>query len=414
MDNGQSAAVIGAGIVGVCTALYLQRAGYRVSLIDRAEPGRGCSYGNGAALGFGSCVPLSMPGTVRRVPKMLFDPFSPLAIRRAGLMRTAPWMLRFLRQCTPAGVEETADARNHLLRHLYDGLQALLDDAGANDLVRRSGMLITYESEAAFAADRRAQDIRAKRGVEVRTLSGDDVRDLEPALGAAVSHGVLLPQVGIVANPLRLTQVLLRHFLDRGGELIQAAVTGFEFGKGGVRAVIGDGLRHATGCAVICAGAWSRPLAAWLGSPVPLAAERGYHVQLPRSGVTLGRSVVSAERSIAFISLEPGLRIVGGSEFAAIDSAPDPRRFERMTALARQVFPKLDLSGMETWMGPRPSMPDSRPVLGRSPRHANVLFNFGHDHIGLALAGITGKLVAELAQGQTPSLDISAYRPDRF
>ncbi|MDP6787952.1 MAG: FAD-binding oxidoreductase [Rhodospirillales bacterium] len=408
------ATVVGAGIVGVCSALYLQREGFTVTLIDRRGPGEEASTGNGGCFGYASCVPLSMPGLALKAPLMLLDPDAPFKLRWRDAPRLAPWFLRFLGHCNKPSVEDIADARFALLSRMYDGFDPLLASAGADDMVIRDGMLYVFETEKALAQNAYGLDLRRRRGIEMEELSGDEAREMEPALGPSVRRAFFFPQVGRTINPLRLTQVLARHFTDRGGTVLRREVTDFEIGAEGPRRVIAAGGGVDCDLVVIAAGTWSRPLARKLGSDFPLVAERGYNVMLPDPGVAPGRCVISGERYVGITPMEHGLRVAGLAEFAAADAPPVYARAERLLGLLTGLFPGVNTAGFEPWMGPRPSLPDSTPVIGWAPKHGNVLFAFGHDHIGLSTAGITGKLIGELAAGGPPSMDIEAYRPDRF
>jgi D-amino-acid dehydrogenase len=406
--------VIGAGIVGTCCALYLQREGFAVRLVDRAGPGEGASFGNAGNLGFASCVPLGLPGVLKKVPRMLFDADSPLKLRLGHLPRALPWLLRFVAASRPAAVEAIADARHSLLSRLHEGYDPLIADAGAQDLIAASGLLMTWESEAAFAASALALDLRRRRGIHFETLDGNQARQIEPALTPAVVRAIHIPRLAHVTDPLALTRALARSFVQKGGEIVRATATGFDIGPEGPRALETDAGRLAASRIVIAAGAWSRRLAARLGTRVPLEAERGYHVMFAEPPTTLRVAVMSADRYIAVTPMREGIRTAGIAEFAGIDAPPDMAIARRVGRQAQALIPRLRGEPGRAWMGPRPSHPDSKPVIGRSPRFPNVWFAFGHDHIGLALGGITGKLIGELVAGRSPSVDLAPFRPDRF
>jgi D-amino-acid dehydrogenase len=406
--------VIGAGIVGTCCALYLQREGFKVRLVDRAGPGEGASFGNAGNLGFASCVPLGLPGVMKKVPRMLFDADSPLRLRINHLPKALPWLLRFLAASRPAAVEAIADARHSLLSRLHEGYDPLVADAGAKDLINPSGLIMTWESEEAFAGAAYALDLRRRRGIHFETLDGNEARQIEPALTPAVVRAIHIPRLAHVLDPLRLTQALARSFAEKGGEVVRAAVRGFEIGPEGPTGIVTERGGMPARRVVIAAGAWSRPLAAQLGSAVPLEAECGYHVMFPEQELTLRVAVMSADRYIAVTHMKEGIRAAGIAEFAGIDAPVDMAIARRVGRQAQALLPRLKGEPGREWMGPRPSHPDSKPVIGRSPRFANVWFAFGHDHIGLALAGITGKLIGELVAGRRPSVDLAPFRPDRF
>ncbi len=414
MDSNRDILVIGAGIVGTCCALYLQREGFNVTLMDRGAPGEGASFGNAGNLGIASCVPAGMPGLLKKVPALLLDPTAPLKLRWSHLPAALPWFIRFLHASNPARVEEIADARQSLLDRMHEGYQLLLADAGAENLIDHSGLLMVWESDKAFAGARYALDMRKRRGVRFEILSGNEARNIEPQLSPNVKHAMYVPHLAHAVNPLRLTQTLAEHFIRRGGRVVREQARGFEIGPEGPRRVITDQGAHDVNRIVLSAGVWSRPLAAQLGTRVPLEAERGYHAMFPNPNLKLRAAVMSADRYIAVTHMEHGVRASGMAEFAPPEAAPNWDYIGVIRKHAAAVLPRLNAEVGSQWMGSRPSHPDSKPVIGRSPRHANVYFAFGHDHIGLALAGITGKLIGEIVSGRKPSVDLAPFRPDRF
>ncbi len=408
------AVVIGAGIVGTCCALYLQRAGLAVTLIDRDGPGEAASFGNAGALGLASVPPLGMPDTLWKAPKMILDPMHPLTLRWGHLPKALPWFLHFTLASLRSRAEAIADVRADLLGRVNDSYAPLLDDAGAKDLIHNAGLLMVFESDRSRAEVEYALEMRRRRGVKIEELSGDEAREMEPALGPLIKRGVFFPQVSQSVSPLRLTQTLAQHFQNRGGMLRRETVKGFDFGPDGPKGVVTDTGQHDADIMVLAAGVWSKFLARQLGTRVLLEAERGYHTVLPNPGVDIRVPLVSEDRHVTFGPMEDGLRLTSMAEFAAIEAAPDYARAERIFAAARELIPGLDAEGATEWVGSRPSTPDSIPVIGPSPRFANVLFAFGHGHLGLTLAAVTGRIVADLAQERRPETDLNPLRPDRF
>jgi D-amino-acid dehydrogenase len=410
----KSVTVIGAGIVGVCCALHLQREGFKVRLVEKGEPGMKASFGNSGSFGTASCVPFAMPGVLKKVPRMLFDSESPLKLRWSHMPKALPWFLRFIAASRRSRVEAIAAARNSLLKHTHEGYAPLIESAGAEKWVNDDGLLMTFESEAAFEGAAYALDLRRRHGVHMDILDGNEARQMEPALSNKVVKAVSLPDVGRTIDPLRLTETLAADFVRRGGEIVNAEVKGFEMGAAGPSKLLTDRGPIEVEMVVIAAGVWSRTLAAELGTRVPLEAERGYHVMFANPAIKLRKALVSADRNVSLAHMHEGIRATGVAEFAAPDAPPNMANARMIQRHAQILVPGLTGEPASQWMGPRPSHPDSKPVIGRSPRHANVLFAFGHDHLGLTMAGITGKLVAELAAGKPTSVDLAAFRPDRF
>jgi D-amino-acid dehydrogenase len=413
-SGGQHVLVIGAGIVGTATALYLQRAGFTVTIADKGAPGEGCTFGNSGAFGVASCVPLSVPGIIKKVPSMLLDPMQPLTVRWSYLHRCLPWLVRYVANGAAERVERIADARVALLRHVFSAYEPLWQETGTGELVRRAGLLTVFESDEGFAASAYATDLRRRRGIREDELTGDEARELEPALAPSVKHALLSPDVGHTLNPQRLAQSFATHAQRNGGRLMRAEVHDFEFGADGPVAARTSEGRVPFDLCVLAAGAWSVKLAARLGTRVPLQPMRGYHAMMPDPGVKLTRLVVAAERRVGLTHMEHGLRASGTSEFAAIDAPRNDARADVLATHAQRLLPGLRLDGYTRWVGSRPTLPDSTPVIARAPRHRNVLFAFGHDQIGVATGAITGKLIAELATNQPTTVDLTPYRADRF
>lgn len=414
-EHARHAIVIGAGIVGACSALSLLREGFRVTLIDRDEPGQGASFGNGAMIGEESVVPVATPGMLRKVPGMLFDPLGPLALRWSYLPQLAPWLLRFLAASRPARVEEISIALKALLNGTFDAFDVLLEMAGAQDMMRRSGWLCVYETEQGLRNYQPQLELQRRRGVRFDILDSSEIRQLEPALAPIFTRGVYYPDVGNTINSERLVQMLVAALERNGGRFQRAEAKGFDIGPEGPRSVLTEAGPLPCDAVVIAAGAWSKHLAAQLGSHPPLDTERGYHVQFPEPGVALPRMpVYSTERAFVATPLEIGLRIAGTVEFGGLKAAPNWSRADLLRRHAQRWFPDLKTGGQTRWMGFRPSMPDSLPVISRSPRHAGVFFAFGHGHCGMMMGARTGQLIAALAADRDPGIDLNPYRVDRF
>ena len=411
---GRNVIVVGAGIVGVCCALYLQRQGLTVTMIDRGGPGEGCSAGNAGQFGIDTCVPFSVPGIVGKLPRMLLDPREPLKIRWGCLPQAIPYFLRYIRAGTARRVEAIAAARACLLDHVVDSYDTLLNAAGARDLVRWTGRLVAYESTRSLDKVRFGTELRRRHGVCLEELDGDQCRKIEPALGTAVRCGIYFPEAGHTVNPLRLTQVLAEGFVRDGGHFLRETVASVQVAADGSVRVVTDATARRADKLVIAAGYGSRVLANQLGSKVPMEAERGYHTMLPNPGVALGTPLTLGDRGVAVAPMENGLRLSGIAEFAGPEAPPDYGLADLVLTHAMAVIPGLCAEGAARWMGCRPSTPDFLPVIGPVPHHASVFFAFGHGHTGLTLAAITGSLIGEMVVGRPTTVDVTPFRPDRF
>ena len=414
MTGKPSIAVIGAGMVGVCCGLYLQREGFEVTLIERDGPGEAASFGNLGSFGIASCVPAAMPGILKKVPGMLIDSEAPLKIRWGYAPRALPWFLRFVQQARRENVEANASARQSLLDKVHDGIDPLVADADAKHLMNQAGLLFTFESEATFAGAAYAFDLRRRNGVAYDVLDGNEARQVEPGLTSNVVRGIRIPNLTHTFDPLRLVQALAALFERNGGRLERRVVKGFEIGPEGARAIRTDTGDLPVENIVLAAGVWSRELAAMLGTKVPLEAERGYHVMFNGTETKVNSAVLSVDRYLAVTPMLEGVRVGGTAEFAGVNAPPRHEIARSVQRHAEALFPGIKGESISDWMGPRPSHPDSKPVIDRSPRHRNVFFAFGHDHLGLTMGGITGKLISELVIGRDPSVDLAPFRANRF
>ncbi len=406
--------VVGAGIVGICCALYLQRDGHRVTLIDRDGPGEGASYGNAGIFSAGSVHPEATPGFLKKATKMLLDPMGPATIRPTYLPKVAPFVWRMLQNSSAERAEEISKSIVALSEPALDYYKPLLEEADCLDVIRENGCLYIYETEASFAAGRRANAYRDRRNVTYEYLSADELRQMAPALGNRFAGAIYVPQAGHSINPLRLSQSLATSFQRNGGKILRQEVKDILAGANGAHTVVTNHGNIAIENVVVAAGAYSRFLAKRLSNSVPLETERGYHAILPKAELELAQCLLIPDRGIAVTPMETGLRIAGTVEFAGLYAAPNYKRADILVKHASELFPGLDVSEADKWMGHRPSIPDSLPVISKSAKYTNAFFAFGHGHLGLTQAAITGRLIADLVAGKSPTLDVAPFRVDRF
>lgn len=406
--------VIGAGIVGICTALALRQRNLAVTLIDRDDPAAATSFGNAGVISPWACVPQSMPGMMRNVPRWLLDPSGPLHIRARYLPRLAPWLIDFLRAGRPARLPAIADAMLTVNRPALDMYRQLLAGTGEEGLVRDSVYLHVSRKAASGGPLPLAWRMREERGVPVRRLSGDEAREIEPELSPAIRAAMLISDQGRTVNPGRLGQVLARKSAEAGVRIERVPVTAITPKPGGGYLVrTGDGTREAL-IVVLTAGVWSARLLAPLGVRVRLEAERGYHLIFSDPGITLNTSVMDSDNVFVASSMEMGVRAAGTAEFAGIDAPPDYRRAHIFARHARSLFPNLQTAETIPWMGRRPSTPDSVPCIGEVPGYPGLFCGFGHGHLGLTGAPMTGRMIAALAVGERLNVDMQPYGLDRF
>jgi D-amino-acid dehydrogenase len=394
------AAVIGGGIVGAAVAHALQSAGHATSLIERGQPGMGASFGNAGHIGTASLVPQAVPGIWRNVPRWLRDPASPLAVKPAALLRNLPWFVRFLANSRRTRMERNAAHLAELLAEVTESWRALAADCAAEHLFdRERGLLHVFESRPALDRMRWAYDLRAAHGVQVVELDAAATHLREPCLAPHVEAGIWLPDVATVRDPLALTQAVVARFVALGGTPLRATAGALRREGGRLRAVATSAGDAEADIFVLTAGAWSAPYGRALGSRVNLAAERGYHIMARGGNAPVRQPLMLAERRVVVSPMAQGLRLTTLAEFDDPDAAPDHGRAARAFAGAEAAIPGVT-GGIETrWMGPRPSTPDGLPVIGRAPGAENVMLAYGHGHLGLTMAALTGRMVLSCLEG---------------
>lgn len=406
--------IIGAGIVGISTASYLRRDGHTVTVVDMRPPGEYCSFGNAGILSPGSCVPQALPGLLGKVPGYLSDPLGPLAIRPRYFLKALPWFLQLVLASRRSRVEQIADALRPLLMQTFDAYAPLVAQAGVADLIRQTGYTVAYTSRAAFERDALPWQLRRDRGVLMEELDRAGIQARVPQLGSGYEAGLYLPEQGYVANPERLTKSLAAQFLKDGGRILQRQVLDIEVSPEGPRALVTDAGNMPLEALVICAGSHSHAFSARFGDKVPLEAERGYHVTFSDPRMTLPMPVFLPQHKVFVTPMEMGLRIAGQSEFAGNDAEPNYARADVLATQMQKIFPGISSVDATQWMGRRPSMPDSLPVIGPASKVPNVWYAFGHGHVGLCGGAPTGRALAALIAGRQPALDLKPFRVNRF
>jgi D-amino-acid dehydrogenase len=412
--------VIGAGIVGVCTALELVRAGQDVTIIDPGEPGgrQAASYGHGCWISPGSVVPMSMPGLWKQLPGYLLNPEGPLVIRWRHLPKLAPWLLRFLwAGSSVRRVEKTAHALSQLLRDSPQRHRVLSEEVGLPELIRQEGLLYAYPDRHAFEKEAVAWHLRNMTGLRWRELDGVELAQREPSLDPRYSFAILAEDGAHCTDPGAYVAKIAQVARDGGAQHIRAKALAFSFEGNRLTRVQTDQGIVACDNAVVAAGAWSKALAKSAGDRLPLESERGYHgvVQLENGGPR--HPIMPSDGKMANTPTAHGLRLSGQVELASTDTPPNWRRLDILLDHARKTYPALaamqDIK-IDRWMGHRPSTPDGLPVIGRSSRSRNVFYAFGHGHVGFASGPVTGTIVAREIIDERQTHDIRPYSPRRF
>jgi len=402
-------AIVGAGIIGLAIALRLAAAGRQVVVIDPNEPGSGASYGNAGAIAPYGCAPIGNPDVLRNLRGLLLDSESPLAIRRAALPALLPWLSRFAWQSLPARARRNGHALAGLLKDALPAWRDLAMQAQASDLFRHEGCLYFYRDKMPSRNSEWAARLRDELGVRQDRLSPAEVAKLEPALPPAAG-GVFFPDAAHIVDPRTLTRRLAAAAEASGASFQCARVERLEPQSSGQIRLICRDLAVDAHTVVLAAGAWSRSLARQGGANVPLDTERGYHIEFAMATSPIKRPVSPVDLGFYITPMEGRLRVAGTVELGGLSAPLNPDRIALLERGVRKLFPNLGPIQTQ-WLGFRPSLPDSLPVIGPSRNHPNLIHAFGHGHLGMTLAAVTSRIVASLIEGRN---DTSAFQPDRF
>lgn len=407
-------AIIGAGIVGLSTAFKLQEAGRTTLLIDRKGIAEETSRGNAGAFAFSDVIPLATSGILGKLPRWLSDPLGPLTIRPEYLPQITPWMLRFWRAGWPDRVAVSLKAQSAMMRVARAEAEALIASAGLEAMIRRDGVLELYESEDELKKTARDDAAKSAEGIEFRHVRGAELAELQPGLSPRITCATFIPKWQTVSDPYDYAVAVGKAAMARGAGFRRAEVAQLRPQADGVVVEFTDGTSLRARQVVVAGGAWSRRLTAPLGDLIPLETERGYNTTLPGYSFELRRQLVFGGHGFVASPLESGIRIGGAVELGGLSLPPNFKRADAMLKKAAMFMPGLVTTGGKQWMGFRPSLPDSLPAIGFSRPSRNIVYAFGHGHLGLTQSAGTGRLVAELLTGATPSLDLTPFSPQRF
>ncbi len=404
-------AIAGAGAVGMSCALWAQMRGHRVLLADPNPPGSGASYGNACTLATYACLPVNAPSVLTGLPGLMFAKDSPLSLSYAHALRNPRWMLSFLANCRAAPSRRIAGHLADLLAHADAGINPLIEAAGAQDLVVARGQLSVWST--ASAAEAATADLEQRRalGVPWREVGPEEALEMEPGLKLPVKRAVHFHAARHLRDPQELITRMHRAFTELGGTTLQAPVEAVRASATGVE-VQADGQSLTAGRAVIAGGAFSKRIEGAGTDKLPLGTERGYHLMYKGEAHRVTRPVGWGEAGFYAVPHAQGLRLTGTVEIAALEAPANQRRLAYIARKGAEMLGPLPDPDSD-WLGFRPTLPDSLPVIGPSPQSDRLLYAFGHQHIGLTLSGITGRLIADLAEGRQPNIALAPFAADR-
>ncbi len=407
--------VVGGGVVGICCALWLQREGFRVVVVERQDPGMGTTIASCGSIAVSEVVPLSKAGNLRKIPRWLLDPKGPLTIRAASCPRLLPWFLRFMACARPRRIAEISSALSALTCRARLDYAALLKPLRLNGLIGSRPVIELYHDRTELAADRLTLDYRLAHGFEAEIIGSKDLHDLEPNLAQHLSCGVLLKDWRSIKDTFGFVKHLTDAFIANGGTFKRGEARRFNLCDDGVAGItLSSGEELAAGLVIVAAGAWSKTLLSQLGRRLPLEGVAGYQTLIPDPNVSLTHAVVYARGGFGLTPMESGLGIAGTVEFSGLNAQPNFRRAKVIAEKAKRLLPGLETNGGIERVGYRPMCPDTLPILDMLPEARNVIVASGHGQLGVTLGATTGRIVADLAARRIPSVDLSPYRITRF
>ena len=405
-------AVVGAGIVGICSAYFLKKSGFNVTLIDREDPGTMTSFGHACSFADYANVPVNYPGLIWDIPKMLLRKDGPLAVDFFYILKNLPWAFSFLQNCKKEKVDEIASSLTNLLKHSQLSYDEIFKDINVQEYISHEENLYLFDTKKSFEDYEYANVIRKNNNVKVRNLTKDEVKELEPNIANVYYAGQIFTGSRHTTNPLAISTKIFEKFLELGGTYIKQNVKNLIQKENFIELSL-DNKKIIFDKIIISAGAWSNQIANMLGDKFPLDTERGYHILFETNEKLINRPVAWSESGFYLIQIHDGIRAAGTVEIAGLKKSPNKKRIEMIERQSRKVLPQLG-KVKSTWMGRRPTLPDSLPIIGKSQQNSNVIYAFGHQHIGWTLGAVTGKIIDSLSRDQIPNIDISAYSPTRF
>lgn len=410
-----SVIIVGGGVVGIATAALLAEAGHTVTVIDRSGLAQETSKGNAAALAFSDIMPLASPKILLKAPKWLLDPLGPLSIRPSYLPKLTPWLWQFAKASLPSRQQTSIRMQTALMGLAEREMMALVERAGIAGMVRHEGSLELYESETELKAHENGWKQREQAGIAFEHVRGSRLAELQPGLSSCFVVGTFVPGWKTVSEPQMFAQAIWAHAERCGARFEKAEIAGLDRFDEGPAVRLADGTTRQADRIVVCAGSWSTRLINPITRlRIPLDTERGYNTTLPPGAFDLKRQLIFGNHGFVMTPLETGVRVGGAVELGGLDLPPNFARSKAMLAKAANFLPGLKTADGVEWMGFRPSLPDTLPVVGALPEDPSVLLAFGNGHLGLTQSAAMGRLITDLVGAKTPSIDIAACRPDRF
>ncbi len=415
LENRQAdVTILGAGIIGLCCALSLQKRGLSVELIDRKGPGEETSYGNAGVISPWSTVPQCMPGVWKQVPKWLIDPLGPVRFRWQYLDHLIPWAFRFFCNTSPGRVKAISAVMALLMNNNITAYRELLKNTGQEHLLLDSWFINVFKAKSQPKLNDLTWRLRIEQGAPVEIIGQQQLKEIEPAISDDYDNAVIIKGQARAFSPGALCKALAEKAMNQGASFKQADIKKLELSAEGNYHLVTPEKEIRAKRLILCAGIWSSELLKPFDFKLPLIAERGYHLEFLNPGVEINNSIQDVASKFIVSSMSNGIRSAGTSEFAAIDAPPNYRRSDILKPLTKRLLPALNINQTKKWMGIRPSFPDNLPVIDRIPQMCNLYAAFGHSHYGLGMAPATGEIMAELITDKAASPTNFAISIQRF
>ncbi len=408
----QSVGIVGAGIQGVCTGIKLAEKGIKVSLFDKNEPGKMASYGNAGHFSPYAVLQLNRPDILYDVPKMLLSSSGPLALKWNYIPKMMPWIFGYLKNCNQKSMMHTAKYMNQILSLALDAYDEIFKDVELGHLVERKGVIYIWTDQNLKSRNLEIR-IRDELGVKQQLLTKQEVLDLEPNLNPVFHAGVLYDYAWHARDPHKILIKLFEKFTKLGGQFFKTEVKNVLQNVDGDTYVKTDNQDYKFDKLVIATGAFSKQFTDQLGEKIPLDTERGYHVHFKNMDHLIQRPVISMDRGFGMTPMDQGLRAVGTVELGGLKNPPSKKRIQYIINCAKELLPQLG-EHHDEWLGFRPTLPDFLPVLGPAKKFNNIVYAFGHQHLGWTLGAITGKIISGIVNNENTNLDLTPYSSTRF
>ena len=418
MENNKckSVGIIGSGIQGVCTGLQLIKKGIPVTIFDRLDPlsknFNSASYGNAGHFSPYAVLQFNRPDILNDVPKMLFSSYGPLALKWGYMPRMIKWMFHYLKNCNKKSMLNTAKYMHQILNLSNDSYEEIFQEIDTHNLVEKKGIIYIWTNKN-LKSRKLEIKVRNDLGIEQKLLTQKEVLDLEPNLNPVFDAGVIYESAMHARDPHGILKEIFKLFIRKGGKFIQENITGLKQSSKNQTIIKSDTKEYFFEKTVIATGAFSKNLTDQLGEKIPLDTERGYHVHFKNKENLISRPVIFLDRGFGLTPMNQGLRAVGTVELGGLENPPSKKRIEYIIKCAKELLPTLKTHDDE-WLGFRPTLPDFLPILGPSLNNKNIIYAFGHHHLGWTLGAVTGKIVSGIVAGEKTNLDLSPYSSKRF